>query len=230
MKESWTNRTELLIGKEALDKLKKAKVAVYGIGGVGSYVVEGLVRAGIGNIVLIDQDTISLSNLNRQIHATHETIGKRKVEVMKQRILEINPQLRIETYMAQEVEGGEENLINPSFSYVIDAVDTVATKIKLIERANALQVPILSCMGTGNKLDPTKFEITNIHQTSVCPLARVIRKELKKRGINQLKVLYSKEQPIQINKQEVPGSISFVPSVAGLIIAGEVIKEIALDE
>ncbi len=226
MEESWTNRTELLIGKIAVEKLKKAKVAVYGIGGVGSFVVEGLSRAGIGHLVLIDNDVISSSNLNRQIHATHQTIGKRKIDVMKQRILDINPELIVESYMAQEIEGGEENLINDLLDYVVDAVDTVTTKVKLIERANQEQVPILSCMGTGNKLDPTRFEITSIDKTSVCPLARVMRKELKKRGINKIKVLYSREEPIQAEKQEIPGSISFVPSVAGLIIAGEVIKDI----
>ncbi len=226
MEESWTSRTELLIGKIAVEKLKKAKVAVYGIGGVGSFVVEGLARAGIGHLVLIDNDVISSSNLNRQIHATHQTIGKRKIDVMKQRILDINPELIVESYMAQEIEGGEENLINDLLDYVVDAVDTVTTKVKLIERANQEQVPILSCMGTGNKLDPTRFEITSIDKTSVCPLARVMRKELKKRGINKIKVLYSREEPIQAEKQEIPGSISFVPSVAGLIIAGEVIKDI----
>lgn len=226
MEESWTNRTELLIGKEALEKLKEAKVAVYGIGGVGSFVVEGLARAGVGHIVLIDNDVISLSNLNRQIHATHQTIGKRKIDVMKQRILEINPNLMVDAYMSQEIEGGEEKLIDVSFSYVVDAVDTVTTKIKLIETANQWHVPILSCMGTGNKLDPTRFEITDINQTSVCPLAKGIRKELKKRNISQLKVLYSKEQPNR-KSQQILGSISFVPSVAGLIIAGEVIKEIS---
>lgn len=226
MEESWTNRTELLIGKEAVEKLKKAKVAVYGIGGVGSFVVEGLVRAGIGNITLIDNDIVASSNLNRQIHATHQTIGKRKIEVMKQRILDINPDLKVDIYMAQEVEIGEENIIDNSFSYVVDAVDTVTTKIKLIERTTQLQIPILSCMGTGNKLDPTRFEITDINQTSVCPLARVIRKELKKRNIKRLKVLYSKEEPIKTKQQDTLGSISFVPSVAGLIIAGEVIKDI----
>ena len=226
MEESWTNRTKLLIGEEALEKLGKAKVAVYGIGGVGSFVVEGLVRAGIGHIILIDNDIVSSSNLNRQIHATHQTIGKRKIDVMKQRILDINPELIVDIYMAQEIEEGEENLIDNSFSYVIDAVDTVVTKIKLIERANQLQIPILSCMGTGNKLDPTRFEVTDIYKTSVCPLARVIRKELKKRDIKQLKVLYSKEEPIQTKNQRTHGSVSFVPSVAGLIIAGEVIKDI----
>lgn len=225
MKESWKNRTELLIGKDALEKLAKAKVAVYGIGGVGSFVVEGLARAGIGHIVLIDNDIIARSNLNRQIHATHQTIGKRKIDVMKQRILDINPELIVDSYMAQEIEEGEENLMNETFSYVIDAVDTVSTKIKLIQKANELQIPIISCMGTGNKLNPTKFEITDINKTSVCPLARVMRKELKKRDIHQLKVLYSKEEPI-LKKQTNPASISFVPSVAGLIIAGEVIKDI----
>lgn len=226
MEETWTSRTELLIGKEAVEKLKKAKVAVYGIGGVGSFVVEGLVRTGVGHITLVDNDIISISNLNRQIHATHQTIGKRKIDVMKQRILAINPQAIVDIYMAQEIEGGEENIIDHSFSYVVDAVDTVTTKIQLIERANQLKVPILSCMGTGNKLEPAKFEIVNIDKTSVCPLARVMRKELKKRGINQVKVLYSKEEPIQTQKQEIPGSISFVPSVAGLMIAGEVVKDI----
>ncbi len=228
MEESWMSRTELLIGKVAIEKLKRAKIAVYGIGGVGSFVVEGLARSGIGHMVLIDNDTIAISNLNRQIHTTHKTIGKRKIDVMKERILDINPEARVDVYMAQELEQGEENLIDFSFSYIVDAVDTVSTKIKLIEKAISLQVPILSCMGTGNKLDPLKFEITDIKNTSVCPLARVIRKELKKRNISSLKVLYSKEEPIQKENQKIPGSISFVPSVAGLMIAGQVIKDIAL--
>lgn len=226
MEESWTNRTEILIEKEGIQKLKQAKVAIYGIGGVGSFVVEGLARAGVGNIVLIDNDIISISNLNRQIHATTETIGKRKVEVMKERILFINPEATVEAYMAQEIEEGEETIIDETFSYVVDSVDTVTTKLKLIERAKQKQIPILSCMGTGNKLDPTRFEIADIKKTSVCPLARVMRKELKKRNITKLKVLYSKEEPIKKQGQEVPGSISFVPSVAGLIIAGEVVKDI----
>lgn len=226
LQESWTSRTELLIGKEAIQKLKNAKVAIYGIGGVGSFVVEGLARVGVGHIILIDQDIISCSNLNRQIHATHQTIGKRKIDVMKQRILDINPQLIVDIYMAQEIQGGEEKLIDTSLSYVIDAVDTVQTKIKLIEQATKLEIPILSCMGTGNKLDPTQFEITDIKNTSVCPLARVMRKELKRRNINHLKVLYSREEPVQTIHQKIPGSISFVPSVAGLIIAGEVVQDI----
>lgn len=232
MAESWTDRTELLIGKQAMEKIKKAKVAVFGIGGVGSFVVEGLARAGIGHMVLIDNDVISVSNLNRQIHATCHTIGKRKIDIMKERVISINPEAIVEVYMAQEIEEGEETVIDHSFSYIVDAVDTIKTKIKLIERATEQNIPILSCMGTGNKLDPTKFEIAQIEKTSVCPLARVMRKELKKRNIAKVKVLYSKEEPICLDrkeKQEKPekvGSISFVPSVAGLIIAGEVMKDI----
>lgn len=225
MEETWTNRTELLIGKVGIEKLRQAKVIVYGIGGVGSFVVEGLVRSGIGHLVLVDNDIISISNLNRQIHANHKTIGKRKIDVMKERILDINPEVVVETYMVQEIEK-EEELIDTTFSYVIDAVDTVKTKIKVIERATEMQIPVISCMGTGNKLDPTRLEIADIQKTSVCPLARVMRKELKKKNIQKVKVLYSKEEPIPIKEVGVPGSISFVPSVAGLIIAGEVIKDI----
>lgn len=209
MEESWTNRTELLIGKQALQKLEIAKIAVYGIGGVGSFVVEGLARAGIGHLVLIDNDVITVSNRNRQIHANCETIGQKKIEAMKQRIVKINPKLKVETYMAQDIKEGEENLINTSFSYIVDAVDTVKTKLKLIEKANQEQVPIISCMGTGNKLDPTQFQIADIKKTSVCPLARVIRKELKKRNINQLKVLYSKEEPIKNQNQNIPRKYLF---------------------
>ena len=236
MQEKWNQRTEMLIGKEAVQKLEKAKVAVFGIGGVGSFVVEGLTRAGVGNLVLIDPDDISVTNLNRQIHATHRTIGESKVEVMRQRILDINPDANVEIYKGNEFEDGEENIINSSFSYIVDAVDTVTTKIKLIEKAKKENVPIISCMGTGNKLDPSKFEITDIYKTTVCPLAKVMRKELRKRNIQDLKVLYSKEEPIKVDtnieesnldrKKLVPGSISFVPSVAGLMIAGEVIKDI----
>lgn len=223
------SRTELIIGKENVEKLKKSKVAIFGIGGVGSYVVEGLARTGIGNFVLIDNDEVSVSNINRQIIATHKTLGKDKVEVAKQRILEINPNANVEihkVFFMPETEG----ILNTSIDYVVDAVDTVTAKIELIMRANNLNIPIISCMGTGNKLDSTRFEITDIYKTSVCPLAKVMRKELKTRGIKKLKVLYSKEEPIKTNivenGKQVPGSISFVPSVAGLIIAGEVIKDI----
>ncbi len=225
MEEVWTNRTEILIGKEGIEKLKKAKIAVYGMGGVGSFVVEGLARSGVGHIVLIDNDVISLTNINRQIHANHQTIGKRKIDVMKKRILEINPELKVDTYMVQDLQEGEETLIDTSFSYIVDAVDTVKTKLNLIEKASKEKVPMISCMGTGNKLDPTQLEVTDIKNTSVCPLARVIRKELKKRNINQLKVLYSKEEPIGQKGQKQVGSISFVPSIAGLMIAGEIVKE-----
>lgn len=234
MIEEWKNRTSLLIGEEGINKLKESKVAVYGIGGVGSFVVEGLVRAGIEKIALIDNDIVDITNINRQIHANINTIGKRKVDVMKQRILEINPKAIVDVYMSDEIANGEENLIDNTFSYVVDAVDTVTTKIKLIEKANKEDVKIISCMGTGNKMEPTKLEISDIYKTSVCPLARVIRKELKTRGIKKLKVLYSKEEPIKSKNvtfkentiKTIPGSISFVPSVAGLIISGEVIKDI----
>lgn len=227
MKEKWNARTELLLGKENLEKLLRAKIIVYGIGGAGSFVVEGLIRAGIENIVLVDNDVISPSNLNRQIHATIENIGKRKIDCMKERILSINPNVKIETYMPQDIEGGEETLINNTIDYVIDAADTVTTKLKLIIRAKEQNIPIISCMGTGNKLDATQFRIEDIYKTSVCPLAKVMRKELKKRGIKNLKVLYSKEEPIKHEEQSrIPASISYVPSVAGMIIAGEVIKDI----
>ncbi len=227
MEEEWKSRTELLIGKENIQKLSKAKIIVYGIGGVGSFTVEGLVRAGVENIILVDNDVIAPSNLNRQIHATISNIGKLKVDCMKERILSINPKVNVETYIPQDIEHGEEILIDDSIDYVVDAVDTITTKLKLIQRAKEKQVSIISCMGTGNKLDPTKFEITDIYKTSVCPLAKVMRKELKKRGIQNLKVLYSKEEPIKHEMESrTPASISFVPSVAGMIIAGEVIKDI----
>ena len=227
MEEYWNSRTELLIGKENTEKISKSKIIIYGIGGVGSYVVEGLVRAGVENIVLVDNDVISPSNLNRQIHATISNIGKLKVECMKERILSINPKAKVETYVPQNMEIEEELLINNTINYVVDSVDTVSTKLKLIQRAKEQNVPIISCMGTGNKLDPTKFQISDIYKTSVCPLAKVIRKELRKRNIKDLKVLYSKEEPIKHEKENrTPASISFVPSVAGMIIAGEVVKDI----
>lgn len=225
------SRTELLIGKENIEKLHNSKVAIFGIGGVGSFVVEGLVRAGVENFILVDNDTISLTNLNRQIIATTKTIGIPKVEVARDRILEINPNANIEIYKEFFMPDSKE-ILNSSISYIIDAMDTVTSKIELVIRADKLNIPIISCMGTGNKLDPTKFEIADIYKTSVCPLAKVMRKELKARGVNRLKVLYSKEEPIKLNEisqnegRQVPGSISFVPSVAGLIIAGEVIKDI----
>ena len=221
--ENQFSRTELVIGKEKVDILKKSKVAIFGIGGVGSYVVEGLARSGIGNFILVDKDEVSISNINRQIIATHNTVGNPKVEVAKKRILEINPNANVEIYQ-EFFMPDTEGIIDDSIDYIVDAVDTVTAKLELIVRANKLNIPIISCMGTGNKLDPTKFEIADIYKTSVCPLAKVMRKELKTRGIKKLKVLYSKEEAIKT--EGVIGSISFVPSVAGLIISGEVIKDL----
>lgn len=228
------SRTELLIGKDGVKKLRKSKVAIFGIGGVGSFVVEALVRAGVGNFILVDNDNVSLSNLNRQIIATQKTIGRSKVEVAKERILEINPEANVETYkefFLPETKG----ILDKQISYIVDAIDTVTAKIELALRAEELNIPIISSMGTGNKLDPTRFEVTDIYKTSVCPLAKVMRKELKQKGIKKLKVVYSKEDPIKIKKEmakqsQVPGSISFVPSVAGLIIAGEVVKDIVMSK
>ncbi len=225
MEERWNQRTELLIGIKGIEKLKKATVIIYGIGGVGSYVAEGLARAGVGKLILVDPDDISITNINRQIHATRSTVGKSKVEVMKERVLDICPETIVETYRPEDIENGEDYLIDEKISYVVDAVDTVYTKIKLVERAKDMDVPIISSMGAGNKLSPEKFEISDIYKTSVCPLAKKIRKELKQRGIKKLKVVYSKEEPIKI-ESKVPGSISFVPSVVGLIIAGEVVKDL----
>ena len=224
------SRTELLIGQEGIEKLKKSKVAIFGIGGVGSYVVEGLVRAGIEKIILVDNDIVSVSNLNRQLIATTKTIGKPKVKIAKDRILEINPDAEVEIYQEfflPETKG----ILDKTVDYIVDAIDTVTAKIELVVRANELEIPIISSMGTGNKLDPTRFEVADIYKTSVCPLAKVMRKELKSKGIRKLKVIYSKEEPIKVEKDETkqkqtPGSVSFVPSVAGLIIAGEVVKDI----
>ena len=217
------SRTELLIGKTAIEKLQKSKVAIFGIGGVGSYVVEALARIGIGNFILVDNDEVSISNINRQIIATHNTIGMPKVEVAKNRILEINPHANIEIYK-EFFMPDTQGIIDNTVDYIVDAIDTVTAKIELIVRANNAGIPIISCMGTGNKLDATKFEVSDIYKTSVCPLAKVMRKELKGRGIDKLKVVYSKEEPI--NKNTIVGSVSFVPSVAGLIIAGEVVKDL----
>lgn len=243
------SRTELLIGKEGIKKLQKAKVAIFGIGGVGSFVVEGLVRAGVENFVLVDDDKICLTNLNRQIIATRKTIGKYKVDVMKERILEINPNANVETYQEFYMPNSENKILDKTIDYVVDSIDTVTAKIELAMNCNELGIPIISSMGTGNKLDPSRFEITDIYKTSICPLAKVMRKELRKREIKKLKVIYSKEEPIKpdetlecscktncicppgtkrkcAERNQVPGSISFVPSVAGLMIAGEVIKDI----
>lgn len=222
------SRTELVVGKDGVEKLNNTKIAIFGLGGVGSFALEGLVRAGIGNLVLIDNDCVELTNLNRQILATHKTIGKPKGEIAKQRILDINPNANVEIhqeFFMPETEG----ILDDSIDYIVDCIDTVTAKIELVVRAERLNIPIISCMGTGNKLEPTRFEVADIYKTSICPLAKVMRKELRNRGVKKLKVVYSKEEPIKSNKKDrnqVPGSISFVPSVAGLIIAGEVVKTI----
>lgn len=222
------SRTELLIGKEGIEKLQKAKVAVFGIGGVGSYTVEGLARAGVGHLIIVDYDKYDITNINRQLGALHSTIGRYKVEVMKERILDINPNAVVEAYRPDEIEGGETSIIDSTITYVVDAIDTMANKIKLIEKANVENVRIITATGAGNKLDPTKFEVTDIYKTSVCPVCKILRKELKQRNIKNLKVLYSKEIPQKLDTkgERTLGSVSFVPSVAGLIIAGEVVKDI----
>lgn len=220
------SREERLIGKENLEKLNKSKVAVFGIGGVGSFVVEGLARAGIGKFLLVDNDKIDITNINRQIHANITTVGKNKVDVMKERILSINSEAEVNVSTEFFMPGSK--LVDSSLDYIVDAIDTVTGKIELVCKANELNIPIISAMGTGNKLDPTKFEVTDIYKTSVCPLAKVMRKELRSKGIPKLKVVYSKEEPLKPNDGDykTPSSISFVPSVAGLIIAGEVVKDI----
>jgi len=239
----------MLIGKEALDKLSGSKVAVFGIGGVGSFVVEGLARAGVGNLVLVDSDTVCPTNINRQIPATSKTIGRYKAEVMKERVIEINPNARVTVYNEFYLPGSSDKLIRDDYDYIVDAIDTVTAKINLVVQAKKRNIPIISSMGAGNKMDPTRFRVADIYETTVDPLAKVIRRELKIRGIDSLKVVYSTEPPIKPVvyeengstagndcpedhtrnrpvKKRVPGSISFVPSVAGLIIAGEVIKDL----
>ena len=223
--ESISSRTEALLGSAAVKILSNAKVIVFGIGGVGGYCTEALARAGIGNITLVDHDTVSVSNINRQIIATHDTIGRNKTEVMTERIKSINPDIKITQIPVFYTPENSDMFEISSYDYVVDAIDSVSSKLHLIETAYRSNVKIMSCMGAGNKLDPTKFEVADIYKTSVCPLARVIRSELRKRNIPSLKVVYSKEEPKK-NNYGYPGSVSFVPSVAGLIIAGEVIKDI----
>ncbi|MDD3268625.1 MAG: tRNA threonylcarbamoyladenosine dehydratase [Syntrophomonadaceae bacterium] len=246
------SRTELLIGKEGLAKLSRSKVAVFGIGGVGSYAVEGLVRCGVGSLVLVDDDCISPSNINRQLHANVKTVGKPKVAVMKERILDINPQAKVIVHQKFYMPEFTNELILPNYDYIIDAIDTVTAKIDLIVNARQKNIPIISCMGAGNKLDPVKLEIADLYSTSVCPLAKVMRRELRKRGIDNLKVVYSREEPVKSlqnleheepfsenvsvclhaskripsNHRSILGSIAFVPSVAGMLLAGEVVKDL----
>ena len=221
------SRTELLLGEEAMEILKNARVAVFGIGGVGGYVVEALARSGVGALDLTDKDRVCLSNLNRQIIATHKSIGKYKTEVMRERILDINPEAEVRTHECFYLPETKGEFDFSSYSYVVDAVDTVTAKLSLAEEAKAAGVPIISSMGAGNKLNPFLFETADIYETSVCPLARVMRRELRKRGIDHLKVVYSKEAPLRpLREADGPGSTAFVPSVAGLLIASEVIRDL----
>lgn len=229
------SRMEILVGEEGVNKLAEAKIAVFGLGGVGSYVAEALARCGVGSLTLVDHDTVSVTNINRQLFALRSTVGRSKVMVAKERIRDIDENILVHTYETFYNEDTAGMFDFHSFDYIVDAIDTVTSKLLIIEQAKACNVPVLSCMGTGNKLNPSRFEITDISKTSVCPLAKVIRVELRKRGIRKVKVLYSKEKPIKVTETEekkgrtdrpVPGSISFVPSVAGLMIAGEVVRDI----
>lgn len=240
------SRTELLLGSEAIEKLKNSTVAIFGVGGVGSYTAEAIARSGVGRVILVDADDICTSNINRQIHATTKTVGRPKVEVMAERMKDINPEIEIVTYKKFYSSETADELVSSEYDYVVDAVDTVSAKIDLAVRCTSMGVPIISSMGAGNKLDPTKFQVMDLYKTTVCPLAKVMRYELRKRGINKLKVVCSTEPPIKLSaeerscehdcdslnegsvlkKRQTPGSISFVPSVVGLIIAGEVIKDL----
>ena len=243
------SRTEMILGKDAVEKLAKSSVAVFGIGGVGGSAAEALARSGVGHIALCDDDTVCLTNINRQVIATHKTVGRDKIDVMAERIREINPAATvtpINCFYGKETAG---DIDLSGYDYIIDAVDTVSAKLLLVEKAGELSIPIISCMGTGNKLDPTRLEVADIYKTSVCPLAKVMRKELKVRGVKSLKVVYSQEQPIspveedhnncKLNcicppesarhcekRRQNPGSVAFVPPVAGMIIAGEVVREL----
>ncbi len=219
------DRTERLLGVTAMEKLKKAHIAVFGVGGVGGYVVEGLVRSGVGEITVFDKDVVSESNINRQIIATINTVGKSKVELIKERALSINPDIKFNIHECFYLPDNADEYDFSGLTYIVDAVDTVTAKLEIITRANKMGIPVISSMGTGNKLDPTGFEVADIKNTSVCPLARVMRRELKKRGIDSLKVVYSREEAIKTDG-DAPASVAFVPPVAGLIISGEVIKDI----
>jgi len=254
MAETIFSRTELLLGPDALARLGRCTVAIFGIGGVGSYVAEALARSGVGSFVLVDSDVVAVSNINRQILALHSTVGRPKVDVMRERILDINPLAKVETRQQFLLPGNMAQILRPDWDYMVDAIDTVSAKIELAVQAAALGVPLISSMGAGNKLDPTRFEVTDLFQTSVCPLSKVMRRELRKRGIEHLKVVYSAEEPQcpatsdpesgespaapvlervldetlprAPMKRRIPGSVAFVPSVVGLIIAGEVVKDL----
>jgi len=243
------SRTELLLGKEGMERLKNARVAVFGVGGVGGYVCEALVRSGVGSFDLIDDDKVCLTNLNRQIIATRSTVGKYKVDVMKERMLDINPDVQVETYKCFFLPENADDFPFAEYDYVVDAVDTVTAKIELVMKCQSMGVPIISSMGAGNKLDASAFQVADIYKTKMCPLAKVMRRELKKRGVKKLKVVYSEEKPTKpiedmaiscrthcicppgaahkcTERRDIPGSVAFVPSVAGLIVAGEVVKDL----
>lgn len=243
------SRTELLLGKEGMERLKNARVAVFGVGGVGGYVCEALVRSGVGSFDLIDDDKVCLTNLNRQIIATRSTVGKYKVDVMKERMLDINPDVQVETYKSFFLPENADDFPFAEYDYVVDAVDTVTAKIELVMKCQSMGVPIISSMGAGNKLDASAFQVADIYKTKMCPLAKVMRRELKKRGVKKLKVVYSEEKPTRpiedmaiscrthcicppgaahkcTERRDIPGSVAFVPSVAGLIVAGEVVKDL----
>ena len=236
--EEQFSRTAMLLGEESVARLEKARVAVFGLGGVGGYVVEALARAGIGQLELIDKDTVSLSNLNRQILATHETLGMEKTQAARLRVEAINPRCRVRTYSMFYLPDTAEQFDLRQYDYIVDAVDTVTAKLTLVQRATEAGTPIISCMGTGNKLDASAFQVADISKTTGCPLARIMRKELGKRGIRHLKVVYSQEEARKPTgweeeaaaegKRQIPGSLPFVPGAAGLILAGEVIKDIAM--
>lgn len=229
------SRTELLVGEEGISKLNNSKVIVFGVGGVGSFVVESLTRAGIGNLVLVDNDTVCISNLNRQIHATQATIGRVKVDVMKERVVSINPNCNVETKQIFVTPENISEIITNDIDYVVDAIDTITSKLALAEYCYKNGINIISSMGTGNKIDPSQFKVSDVYKTKVCPLAKVMRYELRKRGVKKLKVVYSEEMPmtpdkgraVPSQKRQTPGSISFVPPVAGMIIGGEVIKDLS---
>lgn len=227
------SRTELLLGSDGIEKLHRAHAAVFGVGGVGGYVIEALVRSGIGQLDIFDNDTVSLTNLNRQIIATRDTIGRSKVDVMRERAISINPDIIINAHNCFYMPDNSDKFDFSRYSYIVDAIDTVTGKLEIIMQAQKAEVPVISCMGTGNKLDITQLEVADIYETSVCPLARVMRRELKNRGVKKLRVVYSKEKPItpdmalcgeQTGKRSIPGSTAFVPAAAGLIAAGEVVR------
>ncbi len=232
MEKNFTTRTGLIIGDEGVNKLKDSHVIVFGVGGVGSFAAEAIARAGVGNLTIVDFDDVDITNINRQLPALHSTVGKYKVEVMKDRILDINPNINIKAIREVYNQDTSESILNEEYDYVVDAIDMVTSKIHLIETCKNKGLEIISSMGMGNKLDPTKIEVTDIHKTKICPLARVMRKELKDRRIKKLKVVYSTEQPIELKnkilngKKITPGSVSFVPSVGGLIIASVVINDL----